>query len=167
MSEFNDFSMSNWSKIPWFFYDFLIFTNFKNLSCNSMIFPWSWNRYEFQWFFKSCGNPEPYTIDVVFTLCYFIDVTMQLPNWLTWWLTFFSAPIQYQNPKLTLRLTSIKLPRFWFCSEESSKINVLGIILSRSRGQYVCLYIYVYIKEKVVIIATITIKRHRLYKKNG
>ena len=57
ISEFNDFSMNNWSKIQWFFHDFLIFTNFKNFSCNSMIFPWSWNRSEFQWFFKSCGNP--------------------------------------------------------------------------------------------------------------
>ena len=57
ISEFNDFSMSNWSKIQWFFHHFLIFTNFKNFSWNSMIFPWSWNRSEFQWFFKSCGNP--------------------------------------------------------------------------------------------------------------
>ena len=45
--KFNDFSMI-----------FFIFTNFKNFSWNSMIFPWSWNRSEFQWFFKSCGNPE-------------------------------------------------------------------------------------------------------------
>ena len=58
VSEFNDFSMSNWSKIQWFFHDFFIFTNFKNFSSNSMIFPWSWNRSEFQWFFKSCGNPD-------------------------------------------------------------------------------------------------------------
>ena len=58
VSEFNDFSMSNWSKIQWFFYDFFILTNFKNFSSNSMIFPWSWNRSEFQWFFKSCGNPD-------------------------------------------------------------------------------------------------------------
>ena len=57
ISEFNDFSMSNWSKIQWVFHDFFIFTNFKNISWNSMIFPWSWNRSEFQWFFKSCGNP--------------------------------------------------------------------------------------------------------------
>ena len=59
ISEFNDhdFSMSHWSKIQWFFHDFFIFTNFKNFSWNSMIFPWSWNRSEFQWFFKSCGNP--------------------------------------------------------------------------------------------------------------
>ena len=52
------FFMSNWSKIQWSFHDFLIFTNFKNFSWNSMIFPWSWKRSEFQWFFKSCGNPE-------------------------------------------------------------------------------------------------------------
>ena len=51
-------SMSNWSKIQWFFHDFFIFTIFKNFSSNSMIFPWSWNRSEFQWFFESCGNPE-------------------------------------------------------------------------------------------------------------
>ena len=57
ISEFHDFSMSNWSKIQWFFHDFFIFTNFKNFSWNSMIFPWSWNRSEFQWIFKSCGNP--------------------------------------------------------------------------------------------------------------
>ena len=57
ISEFNDFSMSNWSKIQWFFHDFFIFANFKNFSWNSMIFPWSWNRSEFQWFIKSCGNP--------------------------------------------------------------------------------------------------------------
>ena len=30
--KFNDFSMSNWSKIQRFFHDFLIFTNFKNFS---------------------------------------------------------------------------------------------------------------------------------------
>ena len=53
ISEFNDFSMSNWSKIQWSFYNFLIFTNFKNFSWNSMIFPWSWKRSKFQWFFKS------------------------------------------------------------------------------------------------------------------
>ena len=57
ISEFNDFSMSKWSEIQWFFHDFFIFTNFKHFSWNSMIFPWSWNRSEFQWFFKSCGNP--------------------------------------------------------------------------------------------------------------
>ena len=55
--KFNDFSMSNWFKIQWFFHDFFNFTNFKNFSWNSMTFPWSWNRSEFQWFFKSCGNP--------------------------------------------------------------------------------------------------------------
>ena len=43
--KFNDFAMI-----------FSFFTNFKNVSSNSMIFPWSWNRSEFQWFFKSCGN---------------------------------------------------------------------------------------------------------------
>ena len=47
---------------PWVtdpkFNDFSIFTNFKNFSWNSMIFPWSCNRSEFQWFFKSCGNPD-------------------------------------------------------------------------------------------------------------
>ena len=57
ISEFNDFSMSDWSKIQWIFHDFVILTNFKNFSWNSMIFQWSWNRSEFQWFFKSCGNP--------------------------------------------------------------------------------------------------------------
>ena len=57
ISEFNDFSMSNWPKIQWFFHDFFIFTNFKNFLWNLMIFPWSWKRSEFQWFFKSCGNP--------------------------------------------------------------------------------------------------------------
>ena len=59
------FSMSNWSEIQWFFHDFFIFTNFKNLSWNSMIFPWSWNRSEFQWFFKSCGNPESYMLHII------------------------------------------------------------------------------------------------------
>ena len=49
--------MSNWFKIQWFFHDVFSFTNFKNFSWNSMIFPWSWNRSEIQWFFKSCGNP--------------------------------------------------------------------------------------------------------------
>ena len=58
ISELNDFSMSNWSKIQWFFYNFFIFTNFNNFSWNSMIFPWSWNRSEFQWFFKTCENPD-------------------------------------------------------------------------------------------------------------
>ena len=57
ISAFNYFSMSKLFKIQWFFHDFFIFTNFKNFSWNSMIFPWSWNRSEFQWFFKSCGNP--------------------------------------------------------------------------------------------------------------
>ena len=57
---YNDFSMSDWSKIHWIFHDFCIFTNF---SWNSMIFPWSWNRSEFQWFFKSCGNPAFDTVD--------------------------------------------------------------------------------------------------------
>ena len=57
ISEFNDFSMSNWCKIQWFFRDVFIFTNSKNFSWNSMIFPWSWKTSEFQWFFKSCGNP--------------------------------------------------------------------------------------------------------------
>ena len=51
------FFMSNWSNIQWFFHDFFIFTNFKSFSWNSMIFPWSWNRSEFQWFFKSCRSP--------------------------------------------------------------------------------------------------------------
>ena len=58
ISEFNDFSMSDWSKIQWCFHDFVILTNFKKFSWNSMIFQWSWSRSEFQWFFKSCGNPE-------------------------------------------------------------------------------------------------------------
>ena len=58
ISEFNDFSMSDWSKIQWFFHDSVILTNFKNFSWNSMIFQWSWSRPEFQWFFKSCGNPD-------------------------------------------------------------------------------------------------------------
>ena len=58
ISEVTDFSMSHWSQIQWFFHDFFIFTDFKNFSWNSMIFPWSWNRSEFQWFFKSCENPD-------------------------------------------------------------------------------------------------------------
>ena len=43
---------------PMIFNDFFIFTNFNNFLWNSMIFPWSWNRSEFQWFFKTCGNPD-------------------------------------------------------------------------------------------------------------
>ena len=35
------------------------FANFKRFSWNSMIFPWSPNRSEFEWFFKGCGNPVP------------------------------------------------------------------------------------------------------------
>ena len=37
ISEFNDFSMSDWPKIQWIFHDFVILTNFKNFSWNSMI----------------------------------------------------------------------------------------------------------------------------------
>ena len=49
--------MSHRSKMQWFFHDFFMFTNFKKFAWNSMIFPWSWNKSELQWFFKSCGNP--------------------------------------------------------------------------------------------------------------
>ena len=63
ISEFNDFCMSDWSKIQWYFHDFFILTNFKNFSWNSMIFPWSGKRSEFQWFFKSCGNPGKTVFD--------------------------------------------------------------------------------------------------------
>ena len=66
ISEFNDFSMSNWSIIQWFFHDFLISTNFKTFSCYSMIFPWSWNRSEFQWFSRAVG-----TLHVMAKLNYF------------------------------------------------------------------------------------------------
>ena len=37
--EFNDFSMSDWSNIQWFFPDFLFSTNFKSFSWILMIFP--------------------------------------------------------------------------------------------------------------------------------
>ena len=82
ISEFNDFSMSNRSKIQWFFNDIFHFTNFNNFSWNSMIFPRSWNRSKFQWFFKSCGNPAHTSGKTLYwnrTLVYYHISQVQFP----------------------------------------------------------------------------------------
>ena len=87
ISEFNYFSMSDWSKIQWFFHDFVILSNFKNFSWNSMIFQWSWSRSEFQWFFKSCGNPGSHSSET--WTQYVVQPTQCINHLSSWYGTTF------------------------------------------------------------------------------
>ena len=55
----NDLSINDCSRLQWLFHYFFLLTNFKHFWWNSIIFfPWSWSRYKFRWFFKSCWNPD-------------------------------------------------------------------------------------------------------------
>ena len=58
ISEFNDFSMSNWSKIQWFFHDFVHFYKFQELFMKfndfSMILKHIWISMIFQELWEPC-----------------------------------------------------------------------------------------------------------------
>ena len=57
ISEFNDFSMSNWAKIQWFFHDFFHFYKFQELFMKFNVFSMIWKKIWISMIFQELWEP--------------------------------------------------------------------------------------------------------------